>query len=115
MLIGGSRRSLARRREALVLDVLGVLAGAASGGTSHALKAVGERAGRRPIRRVSVAFHALFIPALDQSPVAHALEHPAGDLGREHPLPGRKGRLTRLRRFAEVQLLPGAQERQLLG
>lgn len=35
------------RPEVLVLDVLGLSAGAASGGTSHALEAVGERAGRR--------------------------------------------------------------------
>ena len=35
------------RAEALVLDVLGFSPGAASGGTSHALKAVGERARRR--------------------------------------------------------------------
>src|SRR5690349_19571116 len=52
---GGVRCVLsACRVQALVLDVLGLVPGAASGGTSHALEAVGERAGRRPAGGTSV-------------------------------------------------------------
>ncbi|GCB46709.1 hypothetical protein SNL152K_4007 [Streptomyces sp. NL15-2K] len=37
----------ARAKPSVGEELLGLLSGAASGGTSHAFKAVGERAGRR--------------------------------------------------------------------